>query len=118
MSQFAHSGGFANPPQPIRVQLARDEEAVLGVSEMAKVQPPAYGLWRESVRVDPGRIFWQKNEEPSLHRLTRSDDDVEHEGRPPSFVSDDGVAYAVIATAGRPLLGERSIMEQEPRRCT
>lgn len=23
--------------------------------------PPAYGLWRESVRVDPSRIFWARN---------------------------------------------------------
>lgn len=42
-------GGYANPPQPIRVALARDEEAVGVESEATKFPPPAYGLWRESV---------------------------------------------------------------------
>lgn len=42
-------GGFANPPEPIRVVLARDEEAVGIESEALKFPPPAYGLWRESV---------------------------------------------------------------------
>lgn len=43
------SGGYANPPQPIRVALARDEEAAGIESEATKFPPPAYGLWRESV---------------------------------------------------------------------
>ncbi len=42
-------GGFANPPRPIRVALARDEEAAGIESEATKFPPPAYGLWRESV---------------------------------------------------------------------
>jgi len=42
-------GGYANPVVPIRVALARDEEAAGIESEATKVPPPAYGLWRESV---------------------------------------------------------------------
>jgi hypothetical protein len=42
-------GGFANPHVPIRVALARDEEAAGIESDATKLPPPAYGLWRESV---------------------------------------------------------------------
>lgn len=42
-------GGYANPEVPIRVALARDEEAAGIESEATKIPPPAYGLWRESV---------------------------------------------------------------------
>jgi hypothetical protein len=42
-------GGYANPVVPIRVALARDEEAAGIESEATKLPPPAYGLWRESV---------------------------------------------------------------------
>ncbi|CAK7216089.1 hypothetical protein SCUCBS95973_002686 [Sporothrix curviconia] len=66
-------GGYAIPHQPIRVVLARDEEAAGIESVTAKTQPPAYGLWRESVRVDPNRIYWQRNEAaPAGNNSTRS----------------------------------------------
>ncbi len=42
-------GGYAIPRKPIRVVLARDEEAAGIESEAVKSKPPAYGLWRESV---------------------------------------------------------------------
>jgi len=42
-------GGYANPARPIRVALARDEEAAGIESVATKSPPPAYGLWRESV---------------------------------------------------------------------
>ena len=42
-------GGYANPAMPIRVALARDEEAAGIESDATKFPPPAYGLWRESV---------------------------------------------------------------------
>lgn len=42
-------GGFAEPAEPIRVALARDEEAAGIESDATKLPPPAYGLWRESV---------------------------------------------------------------------
>lgn len=41
--------GYAIPRQPIRVVLARDEEAAGIESATTKMNPPAYGLWRESV---------------------------------------------------------------------
>lgn len=47
-NKYGHSG-YAIPRQPIRVVLARDEEAAGIESEATKLQPPAYGLWRESV---------------------------------------------------------------------
>lgn len=49
LSPLHGTGGYAVPRQPIRVVLARDEEAVGIESETTKVNPPAYGLWRESV---------------------------------------------------------------------
>lgn len=42
-------GGYANPSTPIRVALARDEEAAGIENDATKLPPPAYGLWRESV---------------------------------------------------------------------
>ncbi|KAH6897492.1 hypothetical protein B0T10DRAFT_187522 [Thelonectria olida] len=87
--------GYAVPPQPIPVVLARDEEAAGVESEAGKSNPPAYGLWRESVRVDPNRLFWQRNEsvaEVQPRRLSRVGP------RPPSYASDDGVSYVMEAT--------------------
>lgn len=49
LPQMFGPGGYAIPRQPIRVTLARDEEAAGLESEATKSQPPAYGLWRESV---------------------------------------------------------------------
>ena len=48
-------GGYAIPRRPIRVVLARDEEAAGIESEATKTNPPAYGLWRESVVCVPGK---------------------------------------------------------------
>ncbi|GJN69959.1 hypothetical protein VFPFJ_09708 [Purpureocillium lilacinum] len=83
-------GGYVVPPKPIPVLLARDEEVAGAQSEASKLKPPAYGLWRESVRVDPDRLFWQRNADanPNSGRPeTRSGP------RPPSYASDDGVSY-------------------------
>lgn len=46
--KYGHPG-YAIPVEPIRVVLARDEEAAGIESEATKLKPPAYGLWRESV---------------------------------------------------------------------
>ncbi|KAF2471066.1 uncharacterized protein BDR25DRAFT_30049 [Lindgomyces ingoldianus] len=121
--------GF-KPIRPIRVHLARDEE--LGDAdadasadepqdeEKVKVlhPPPAYGLWRSSVRVDPNLLHWQRventtNPNPisshtapsSSHPNSRNGSvsepaEPEHQTqgpRPPSYVSDDGVSYVVEA---------------------
>ncbi|KAI0018637.1 hypothetical protein F4780DRAFT_506545 [Xylariomycetidae sp. FL0641] len=117
--QLHEPGGYAVPRRPIRVLLARDEEAAGLESETTKLQPPAYGAWRESVRVDPARIYWQRNEEATT--TDEEADDRSREGgsesrysqqsssdgsgetrptaapRPPSYASDDGVEYVVEA---------------------
>jgi len=49
-------GGYAIPREPIRVVLARDEEAAGIESETKQVKPPAYGLWRESVVSSDSRL--------------------------------------------------------------
>lgn len=105
--------GYATPAVPIRVTLGRDEEALIGsrsspdeanASTTAKAvapPPPAYGLWRESVRVDPDRLFWARN---AAAPRRESHEQIPEEGealrRPPSYVSDDGVEY-VVEAAGR-----------------
>ncbi|KAF5027486.1 hypothetical protein F66182_411 [Fusarium sp. NRRL 66182] len=85
---------YAVPPVPIPVVLARDEEAAGMESEATKAQPPAYGRWRETVRVDPDRLFWQRNEAVDLSQ-TRPN--ARSGPRPPSYVSEDGVSYVVEA---------------------
>lgn len=85
--------GYAEPVVPIPVALARDEEAVGIESDATKVPPPAYGLWRDSVRVDPNRIFWKRNSaRPSALSGARTDGSAP---RPPSYASEDGVGYAL-----------------------
>ncbi|KAJ4357185.1 uncharacterized protein N0V89_001760 [Didymosphaeria variabile] len=81
--------GF-NPVRPIRVHLARDEELADAYSSDEEEEegdvgregrsrgvgggdaekdiklpppPPAYGLWRSSVRVDPNLLHWQRVDE-------------------------------------------------------
>lgn len=49
LPQMIGAGGYANPPVPVQVTLARDEEAAGIESDATKTPPPAYGLWRESV---------------------------------------------------------------------
>jgi len=103
-------GGYAIPRRPIRVVLARDEEAAGIESEATKSNPPAYGRWRESVRVDPDRIYWMRNDTAhetapeedaagSNHRGQRNGDDAGRTAipRPPSYISEDGVSYVVEA---------------------
>ncbi|OBT79673.1 hypothetical protein VF21_01228 [Pseudogymnoascus sp. 05NY08] len=105
--------GYATPAVPIRVTLGRDEEALIGsrstpseanASANAKAiapPPPAYGLWRESVRVDPDRLFWARNAAaPRRESHDQIPEDGEAPRRPPSYVSDDGVEY-VVEAAGR-----------------
>lgn len=102
---------YVVPPKPIPVVLARDEEAVGIESQAFKPMPPAYGLWRESVvsghalhaqhrhgreaddktqRVDPNRLFWQRNQIPAAPEVRTGT-------RPPSYASEDGIAYVVEA---------------------
>ncbi|KAK1983148.1 hypothetical protein LZ30DRAFT_14946 [Colletotrichum cereale] len=97
MPQLLAPGGYAVPREPIRVVLARDEEEQGEVSEALLAKPPAYGLWRESVRVDPNRIYWQRNPNaaPNVGPLTVGESNSGP--RPPSYASEDGVSYVVDA---------------------
>lgn len=112
MRSMIGPGGYANPVVPIRVTLARDEEAAGIESDATKLPPPVYGLWRESVvsyivlkqysvlanqpqRVDPNRLYWQRNDAP-LQRQT-SNERPNTATRPPSYISEDGVGYVVDA---------------------
>ncbi|KAK0616393.1 hypothetical protein B0T14DRAFT_538361 [Immersiella caudata] len=107
-------GGYAIPRRPIRVVLARDEEAAGIEGEATKTNPPPYGRWRESVRVDPDRIYWQRNDAApeTVAEDDSSDGSPERQvggaqgesgnarttaPRPPSYSSDDGVSYVVEA---------------------
>lgn len=123
--------GFT-PVRPIRVHLARDEEIAIGSGDgtgdpekevsAVSMPPPAYGLWRCSVRVDPNLLHWQRADRatgiggtrppstfPVAHPNSHSgsisspqqphveEESASHEPRPPSYISDDGVSYAVSA---------------------
>jgi hypothetical protein len=134
--------GF-HPVRPIRVHVARDEELALEDDDIdpadadtredgdeekkvrAKVTqpPPAYGLWRSSVRVDPNLLHWQRVDAVEGHvdvgggargpanRDSRAPlanssrngsssslpQEQQYGPRPPSYVSDDGVSYVVEA---------------------
>jgi len=51
-------------------------------------------------RVDPNRIFWQRNEEAALERqnsMSRSEGRPSTAHRPPSYISEDGVDYVIEA---------------------
>lgn len=125
--------GF-QPIIPIRVHLQRDEEATLeseGALEsdgnaddsekhMLPPPPPAYGLWRSSVRADPNLLHWQRVDQANprvTSRGRRSRNSPEPEAaapepsapegpRPPSYVSEDGVSYIVEATPRSTVIAE------------
>lgn len=90
----SQAGAVARPHQPIRVILARDEELGLDGTETVEEDkeiavpppPPAYGVWRCSVRADPNLIHWQRTGPPTIAEesssLTRSE-----RTRPPSYRS-------------------------------
>lgn len=122
--------GF-HPIRPIRVHVARDEELedhhdveiedIPDPEKKVTPPPPAYGLWRSSVRVDPNLLHWQRVEtnantvtgyspttpafaqHASVPEIPRSPDLASHTAqenqgpRPPSYVSEDGVSYIVEA---------------------
>ncbi|KUL86806.1 hypothetical protein ZTR_04824 [Talaromyces verruculosus] len=67
--------GYAQPAHPIHVVLARDEEIVIegaaadgtnntsaatAAATKLTAPPPAYGLWRSSVRINPNLLYWQR----------------------------------------------------------
>ncbi|KAI9771170.1 MAG: hypothetical protein M1840_002521 [Geoglossum simile] len=102
---------IANPREPIRVVLAHDEEATGLESEATLIPPPAYGNWRYTVRADPNLLHWQRNEshqgEDPQHRPNTAN-------RPPSYISDDGVSYAISATPQTVYSEEHSPLPTHP----
>jgi hypothetical protein len=72
MPNMTDADGF-QPIVPIRVHLRRDEEVAADdveregevdvEKELLPPPPPAYGLWRSSVRVDPNFLHWQRAED-------------------------------------------------------
>lgn len=87
------------PRRPIPVQFP--ESPTTG--QAPKAPPPAYGLWRYSVRVRPEQLQWVRREEamrdnlvpPALPTPVRPDSRAS--ARPPSYISDNGVDYVVEA---------------------
>ncbi|KAH8431178.1 uncharacterized protein LDX57_008837 [Aspergillus melleus] len=98
--------GYAQPERPIPVVLANDEEALTesqGPSrEKVTVPPPAYGLWRSSVRINPDLLYWQRVDQeahPMKKRMSRAEQSANGKAtpRPPSYTSDNGIDYVVEA---------------------
>jgi hypothetical protein len=110
--------GF-QPIIPIRVHLERDADVERDAEQDIDLEkddalppppPPAYGLWRSSVRVDPNLLHWQRAEAQENRSSVFSDLSYSRTGasviaaqqpveapRPPSYVSEDGVSYIVEA---------------------
>ncbi|PLN77720.1 hypothetical protein BDW42DRAFT_176386 [Aspergillus taichungensis] len=97
--------GYAQPERPIPVVLAGDEELLAeshrSAQEKIPPPPPAYGLWRSSVRINPDLLYWQRVEERA--RSSKKSDRASRGAnkttapRPPSYTSDDGIDYVVEA---------------------
>ena len=95
--------GFAQPRQPIPVVMARDEELGLhdhsrsfdreegdGIDNALPAPPPAYGLWRNSVRADPNLIHWQAvGHHDQVQQEAREMIFAGTGHRPPSYTSHD-----------------------------
>lgn len=86
----------ARPREPIRITFTSDEELGLHdehpvVEEDENVAlappPPAYGLWRSSVRVDPDLVHWQRVEQPPAGLEEPSQFALSTFTRPPSYHS-------------------------------
>lgn len=93
------------PRTAVRVHLAQDEEAALSEKTDGSDEenlhergrrpcplappPPAYGLWRCSVRADPTLLFWQPGRRDNLH-LPINPLAATSMRRPPSYATEAG----------------------------
>ncbi|RAH71206.1 uncharacterized protein BO66DRAFT_320589 [Aspergillus aculeatinus CBS 121060] len=99
----AGPSGYAQPAHPIHVVLAADEDAMTASRDAAREKitapPPAYGLWRGSVRLNPDLLYWQRvDKNSSLPKVDeRGPSNKSQPPRPPSYVSDNGIDYVVEA---------------------
>lgn len=98
--------GYAQPERPIHVILAGDEEILTennGASrEKVTPLPPAYGLWRGSVRINPNLLYWHRVD-INTSSLPQHANEAQGLGskvplpRPPSYTSDNGIDYVIEA---------------------
>ncbi|KAL8657789.1 MAG: hypothetical protein Q9226_001574 [Calogaya cf. arnoldii] len=94
----------AQPDAPIPVILVRDEELGLNdtgsddeSSRPIQHPPPAYGLWRSSVRADPNLIHWQRS---TRQCEGETPDLAQHPAlRPPSYHSREHEASSSLYSA-------------------
>ncbi|PWY77128.1 hypothetical protein BO70DRAFT_295164 [Aspergillus heteromorphus CBS 117.55] len=99
----AGPAGYAQPARPIHVILAGDEdvaESQSTVREKVTAPPPAYGLWRSSVRINPDLLYWQRvenNRQQPPKSIDRRMSNKARIPRPPSYTSDNGVDYVIEA---------------------
>ncbi|KKK16988.1 hypothetical protein ARAM_004948 [Aspergillus rambellii] len=115
--------GYAQPDRPIHVTFVGDEEIFaeshVPSREKVTVPPPAYGLWRSSVRINPDLLYWQRVEghPPLPESFNRAGNSYGKPRipRPPSYTSDDGIDY-VVEVQPRSLTQFRSPEEQNQRR--
>ncbi|EEA18782.1 hypothetical protein EYB25_008882 [Talaromyces marneffei] len=112
--------GYAQPSQPIHVVLARDEEIIIesaaadGSNNVSAATaptkltapPPAYGLWRSSVRINPNLLYWQRVENaqnpgtaPQSHSREVSTSNSESSSQLSSSTSPAASTTATSATA-------------------
>ncbi|KAL8698829.1 MAG: hypothetical protein Q9224_001670 [Gallowayella concinna] len=97
----------AQPETPIPIILARDEELGLNDSSsdgdsIRRVQhpPPAYGLWRSSMRADPDLIHWQRTNRYMRQCEGDTPDLAQHPAlRPPSYHSREHEASSSLYSA-------------------
>ncbi|KAL8917316.1 MAG: hypothetical protein Q9172_005901 [Xanthocarpia lactea] len=99
---------YAQPDTPIPIILARDEE--LGLNDTSSDEesvrpiqhpPPAYGLWRSSVkRADPDLIHWQRTDRSLRQCEGETPDLAQHPAlRPPSYHSREHQASSSLYSA-------------------
>ncbi|KAE8351547.1 hypothetical protein BDV28DRAFT_136834 [Aspergillus coremiiformis] len=98
--------GYAQPERPIPVVLAGDEENLADTNSPSREKvappPPAYGLWRSSVRINPDLLYWHRvvdNASPLPQQANRAQGSGSKAPgqRPPSYTSDNGIDYVIEA---------------------
>ncbi|RPB08156.1 hypothetical protein P167DRAFT_549156 [Morchella conica CCBAS932] len=91
--------GYANPQEPIRIQTAFDQDVDGVEPDLTKLPPPVYGLWRCSVRVNPNQFYWVRRTSMQQSTIPEGREPISpgshNTPRPPSYVSEDGVSYAL-----------------------
>jgi hypothetical protein len=151
MPNMTAQEGF-QPIVPIPVRLARDDQLELGPDsdsendmtdpsdpekDVLPPPPPAYGLWRSSVRADPNLLHWQRVDERNSRAASRApssrapsaiasrngsaiavsaydEPENQHGPRPPSYVSEDGVSYITEAVPRSTAGGHSGVSDIHP----